>query len=320
MKMINDVLDETRRQPIKELQRRQRERSVQQQSGRRGDTVATLKELFGHNTSVSSRRYVYLKTQRYGEYLRDYTGFVNQRHAMAEFNDFNPEQMKCLVWICGLASHKDAYILARAKMEDNPQTTLKELAAKIQQFLNIRQDATLPRGLLRYTSTPLTLIAEYTTHHHHVFAVERIIGQGRGFCKNFTTKRKQKPKRKRKTTNNVVVASTHAGNTSISRIYLPVQINCKTICLQLDAGADVTLLSSADWIAMSRPTLRPPKITLRSANDEPINVRGCYECTFVIDGHHGRGMCYVTDTVFIRSRLDHPVRPSVSSPNRRLYL
>nr|CDJ92466.1 RNA-directed DNA polymerase (reverse transcriptase) domain containing protein [Haemonchus contortus] len=47
---------------------------------------------------------------------------------------------------------------------------------------------------------------------------------------------------------------------------------------------------------MGRPTLRPPRITLKSANDKPINVRGCYECNFVIDGHHGRGKCYVADT------------------------
>ena len=114
------------------------------------DTVATLKDLFGHNTSVFSRRYVYLKTQRNGENLRDYTGLVNQRHAMAEFNDVSPEQMKCLVWICGLASPEDADIRARAlrRMEDNPQTTLKELAGEIQQFVNIRKDATLPERSL----------------------------------------------------------------------------------------------------------------------------------------------------------------------------
>uniref|UniRef100_A0A7I4Z6M0 DUF7083 domain-containing protein n=1 Tax=Haemonchus contortus TaxID=6289 RepID=A0A7I4Z6M0_HAECO len=87
------------------------------------DTAATLKEPFGHNRSVFSRRYVYLKTRRNGENLRDYTGLVNQRHAMAEFNDVDPEQMKCLVWICGLASPEEADIRARAlrKMEDNPK-------------------------------------------------------------------------------------------------------------------------------------------------------------------------------------------------------
>ncbi|EYB92533.1 hypothetical protein Y032_0193g1411 [Ancylostoma ceylanicum] len=67
------------------------------------ETVKTLKELFGHNTSVFARRYVYLRTQRNDESVRDYTGLVNRRHGMAEFNDVTLEQMKYLVWICGLA-------------------------------------------------------------------------------------------------------------------------------------------------------------------------------------------------------------------------
>ncbi|EYC29725.1 hypothetical protein Y032_0006g3146 [Ancylostoma ceylanicum] len=109
------------------------------------ETVKTLKELFGHNTSVFARRYAYLRIQRNDETIRDYTGLVNRRHEMAEFNDVTPEQMKCLVWICGLANSEDADIRARAlrRMEDNPQTTLKGLSAEIQQFVNIRQDAKL---------------------------------------------------------------------------------------------------------------------------------------------------------------------------------
>ncbi|KAK6762850.1 hypothetical protein RB195_023524 [Necator americanus] len=54
------------------------------------DTVAALMELFGHNT------------------------LVNQRHAMADFNDVTPEQMKCLVWICGHFAPPDADVRARA--------------------------------------------------------------------------------------------------------------------------------------------------------------------------------------------------------------
>ncbi|VDM27525.1 unnamed protein product, partial [Toxocara canis] len=109
------------------------------------DTVKTLKELFGHNTSVFARRYTYLRTQRNGESLSDYTGMVIRRHEMAEFNAITPEQMKCLVWICGLHTPDDADIrtLALLKMEDNPQTTLKQLSLEIQQFLNIRRDAKL---------------------------------------------------------------------------------------------------------------------------------------------------------------------------------
>ncbi|PIO77827.1 reverse transcriptase [Teladorsagia circumcincta] len=225
------------------------------------DTVATLKDLFGHNTSVFSRRYVYLKTQRNGENLRDYTGLVNQRHTMAEFNDVSPEQMKCLVWICGLSSSEDADIRARAlrKMEDNPQTTLKELAAEIQQFLNIRQDAALPE---RPVSSHINAVDSQNRKRDPLSPCFRCgalhwskdcpflnktchdcgnSGHKRGFCKNFRTKKKQKPKRKRRTANNVVIASTHVDAASTSRIYRPVQINGKTIRMRLDTGADLDL-------------------------------------------------------------------------------
>ncbi|PIO68631.1 hypothetical protein TELCIR_09573 [Teladorsagia circumcincta] len=58
--------------------------------------------------------------------------------------------------------------------------------------------------------------------------------------------------------------------------------------MRLDTGADATLLSHADWIAIGHPTLQSPQITLKSANNKPISVRGRYECNFVIDGQHGR--------------------------------
>ncbi|KAK6735857.1 hypothetical protein RB195_018859 [Necator americanus] len=65
------------------------------------------------------------------------------------------------------------------------------------------------------------------------------------------------------------------------------EIDGKTVCMHLDTGADVTFLSTADWTAMGRPKLQSPRLTRKSANNEPINVRGCYECNFIIDGHRG---------------------------------
>nr|CDJ84647.1 gag-pol polyprotein [Haemonchus contortus] len=109
------------------------------------ETVKTLQKLFGHNTSVFARRYAYLKFQCNGESLRDYTGLVNRRHEMAEFNAITAEQMKCLVWNCGLAALEYADIRTHAlrKLESNPETTLRELSAEVQQLLDIRQDAKL---------------------------------------------------------------------------------------------------------------------------------------------------------------------------------
>ncbi|VDM44421.1 unnamed protein product [Toxocara canis] len=75
---------------------------------------------------------------------------VSSYHEMEEFSAITPEQMKCLVWICGLHIPDDADIRTRTsrKMEGNSQTTLKELSFEIQKFLNMRQDAQLLGSLL----------------------------------------------------------------------------------------------------------------------------------------------------------------------------
>ncbi|EYC28570.1 hypothetical protein Y032_0007g3293 [Ancylostoma ceylanicum] len=280
-----------------------------------GETVKTLKDLFGHNTSVFARRYAYLRTQRNDETIRDYTGLVNRRHEMAEFNDVTPEQMKCLVWICGLANPEDADIRAGAlrKMEDNPQTTLKELSAEIQQFMDIRQGANL---LGNQPSSPLSGVCLNAVNAKKNQSRDPLspcfrcgglhwakdcdfanktchdckrVGHKKGYCKNFTKKKKSIPKQKRRSANNAVtVASTTAHVTPVSRIYRKVQINGITVQMRLDTGADVTLLSHKDWIAIGRPKLLPPLVSLKSANNNDIS-------NFNIDGHEGRGNCHVAD-------------------------
>uniref|UniRef100_F1KU04 Peptidase A2 domain-containing protein n=1 Tax=Ascaris suum TaxID=6253 RepID=F1KU04_ASCSU len=287
------------------------------------DTVKTLKELFGHNTSIFARRYVYLRTQRNGESLNDYTGIVNQRHEMAEFNTITPEQMKCLVWICGLHSSEDADIRTRAlrKMEDNPQATLKELTTEIQQFLSIRQDTKL------LNSPSASLLPEINTVNTRKNCMPnppspcfrcgrlhwakdcdfinktchdcKLIGHKKGFCKNFTKKKKKKQnsRKERRAANYVTVITSNAADIApINRIYRQVQINGITVQMRLDTGADVTLLSVRDWIAINRPKLLPPLVKLKSANNKNIKVRGYFECDFDINGHKGRGYCHVADT------------------------
>ncbi|EYB88491.1 hypothetical protein Y032_0246g40 [Ancylostoma ceylanicum] len=260
------------------------------------ETVKTLKQLFGHSTSAFPRRYTYLRTQRKDETIRDYTGLVNQRHEVVEFNDVTPEQMKCLVWTCGLANLEDADIRARAlrKMEDNSQTTIKELSAEIQQFMDIRQDAKL---LENQPSSPLSgpHWAKDCDFANKTCNDCKRVGHKR-YCKNIT-KKKPIPKQKRRSAKNAVtVASTTAHVAPVSRIYRQVQINGITVLMRLDTGADVTLLSHKEWIAIGRPKLLPPLLSLKSANSKDINVRGHFKCNFNIDGHDGRGNCHVANT------------------------
>ncbi|PIO63819.1 reverse transcriptase [Teladorsagia circumcincta] len=209
------------------------------------DTVKTLQELFGHNTSVFVRRYTYLRTQCSGETLRDYTGLVNRRHVMAEFNTITAEQMKCLVWICGLSTSDYADIRAHAlrKMEENPHLTLKELSTDCDYL-------------------------EKTCHFC------KRIGHKKGFCRNFNRGRKRNTKEKPRHANKVVVvASTATSAAPVKRIYRTVTINGTPTRMRLDTGADVTLLSLKDWTTIGRHKLLPPLFALRSADNKEIKKK-----------------------------------------------
>ncbi|PIO77554.1 hypothetical protein TELCIR_00316 [Teladorsagia circumcincta] len=286
------------------------------------DTVKTLQELFGHNTSVFARRYTYLRTQCSGETLRDYTGLVNRRHEMAEFNTITAEQMKCLVWICGLSASDYADLRAHAlrKMEENPHLTLKELSAGIQQILDIRQDAKLLSSPLSPPTLPDVNAVNATRNRakeppspcfrcgglHWAKDCEYLekschsckrIGHKKGFCRNFNKRRNRNTKKKPRRANQVVVvASTATSAAPVKRIYRTVKINGTPTRMRLDTGADVTLLNLKDWITIGRPKLLPPLFALRSADNKEIKVRGHFQCNFSIEGHEGRGNCHVADT------------------------
>lgn len=61
------------------------------------ELVNTLKELFGHNLSLVSRRYRYLRVQCNHDNdgtFEDYTGDVNRLHEMAEMSSVTPDELK----------------------------------------------------------------------------------------------------------------------------------------------------------------------------------------------------------------------------------
>uniref|UniRef100_A0A8R1EXX7 Peptidase A2 domain-containing protein n=1 Tax=Caenorhabditis japonica TaxID=281687 RepID=A0A8R1EXX7_CAEJA len=66
--------------------------------------------------------------------------------------------------------------------------------------------------------------------------------------------------------------------------------------MQLDTGADVTLISQQDWIKLQKPSLHTTNGTLRSVNNKQIKEYGAFNCKFEIDGQAATGTCRVADT------------------------
>ncbi|VDM39121.1 unnamed protein product [Toxocara canis] len=219
---------------------------------------------------------------------------------MAEFNAITLEEMKCLVWICGLHTFDDADIRTRTlrKMEDNPQMTLKELSPEIHppSLLQPEVNAVATKNC---TQNPLSPCFRCGGSHwaRDCYFIDKtchnckLIGHKKGHCKNFTNKRSRNRKKSRATSNVNVIASTGTDVAPVNRIYRKVKINAATIQMRLDTGADVTLLGVKDWIKINRTKLLPPPVKLKSANNKDIKVRGYFEYDFDIDEQHFMALC-----------------------------
>ncbi|PIO60823.1 integrase core domain protein [Teladorsagia circumcincta] len=85
-----------------------------------------------------------------------------------------------------------------------------------------------------------------------------------------------------------------------ARTYMKVHINGQPVRLQLDTGADITMISRKTWNKIGSPALSPGITAVKTADGSPMSIQGCFETDFTIfDRHHnpasGRGNCYVTE-------------------------
>lgn len=110
------------------------------------DTVSTLKEMFGHQSSKFFLRYKCLQTSKQAsEDFVTYASTVNKACEDFSVNAITPDQFKCLVFVAGLHSEKDKDIRTRllAKMETETEAdpmTLKKLLLESQHLDNLKHD------------------------------------------------------------------------------------------------------------------------------------------------------------------------------------
>jgi hypothetical protein len=95
-------------------------------------SIETLRNLFGHQGLIFARSYKFLQTScsdlNSGSF-DDYTGLVNKRFEMADMGKINANQMKCLIWICGLKDPKFEKVrnLSLQFVEKNQDASLQDL-------------------------------------------------------------------------------------------------------------------------------------------------------------------------------------------------
>ncbi|XP_058811156.1 uncharacterized protein LOC131676045 [Topomyia yanbarensis] len=110
------------------------------------DTVEKLKILFGAAESVISKRYRCLQVTK--QPTDDYVTYacrINKTCVEFELSKLTEEQIKCLMFVCGLKSEGDSEIRTRllSKIEERDDITLDHLSEDCQRLLCLKRDTAM---------------------------------------------------------------------------------------------------------------------------------------------------------------------------------
>ena len=278
-------------------------------------TKTTLLQLFGPKKTLFRRRFECLKTTFHpnGD-INNYANTINSRCEDAEFKNISIDAIKCLFFVSGfqapeLADHRTRLL---RKLDQSNQLTLQDLVNEYQLMESYKEDARTienqPRHVhavyqkkkkpfkQHYTSSDppspcpncgqnhwkkncpsLQATGNFKESHRSNGSRTKTNGQRHSQCKNIVAKL--------------------SGD---ARRYLDITINGHLSRLQIDTGADITLISRSTWKDLGRPRLEPSSASIKAANGTPLKINGYFDADFAIKdnsgrAHPGRGHCYVTD-------------------------
>ncbi|XP_053698979.1 uncharacterized protein K02A2.6-like [Sabethes cyaneus] len=110
------------------------------------ETIKKLKTIFGTPVSTFNRRYQCLQTtnDEHEDFI-SYSCKVNRSCVDFKLQELKEDQFKCLIFVCGLKSAKDADIRmrSRAKINETQDITLEQVVEECKSLINLKQDMVL---------------------------------------------------------------------------------------------------------------------------------------------------------------------------------
>ncbi|EGT46879.1 hypothetical protein CAEBREN_12555 [Caenorhabditis brenneri] len=303
------------------------------------ESIKTLKLLFKSTTSVFRKRQDFLRIEYHGTGLEEYTGKVLRGFTSSEFKKMT--QICIMIWIGGLKgeSYQDIRLRALQLIESKPAITLLELEGEVKKLIDIKTDAK-SLSAANTKSVDVNAIQKAKKKGENTAKADKsqkkppsspcFRCKGKhwssdcewkeavcNYCKKIghlekcCITKKREAKQSPKVKSDMAEAAQSVG---IHRIYKAVEINGKAIPTLFDTGADVTLLSPTHWKELGAPKLKKTSFQIKSANHQPIDVLGYFQCDFVLNGNVGSGPAYVADGYLTRNRMDQSGQNPLESP------
>ena len=299
------------------------------------ETVRTLTQIFGEQSSLFNTRYQCMKlTKRDTDDFLTYAGIVNRESERFKLRSITDDQFKCLIFICGLQSPKDADIRTRllSSIEQDPQLTLQSVTAECQRLINLKHDTAMiqhadhsSRSIhtvsvpeQSYPTLPIYAVHQKTPPStcwhcgdwHFIrfcpFKQNRCqrchqVGHKDGFCPTPAVHSKPpsphtRASRPQPIGKSLSILTSSNIDVTSSRKFVPLLINGFPTRLQLDTASDITIISHNLWQSIGKPTVEMTPRIATSACGGSIHLSGQVSCRVTFQNVTINGKCYLSNS------------------------
>lgn len=266
-----------------------------------------LTDLFGEKISLFRRRYnAFRVVKANADDFKTYSAKVNQLCERGRLKEMTESDIKCLLFVAGLqeSAHRDLRKRLLRLLECGTAKTLKELTHECETSLMFSRDAELQQteqvmvGKIKQKWQPKEKRKRLNSNKESAKESAKPPNKDKCFkCGNIghwarNCRVKVKPSSKVNTVVNVC-------HVSSLRRSIVIQIRNIDVTMQLDTGAEVTIIDAVTWHRLGQPKLERASLELKAANGSSIDTLGVFETEFAVKGLRGQGNCFVTENIML---------------------
>lgn len=119
-------------------------------------------------------------------------------------------------------------------------------------------------------------------------------GHKTGFCKNVFESQAAEIEKLRRKIDSSSVHQITGKEKNMQRKFVTPTVNGFKLRLQLDSASDITVISSANWHKLGKPSLKRTEISPSSASGDPVHLWGSFSCCMSLNDKKAAGTCYVS--------------------------